>query len=119
MTWAQWQTDGCDLLVLAGAVLALIAGVGLLRLPDVLSRMHAATKPQILGLLLVAAGTGLRLWDGNDVTSLIVVALFQSWTVPVAGHMVARVARRSGALDPATLVVDEERPPDHDTARLL
>jgi len=108
-TWSQVQTTASDILLLAGAVLSLIAGIGLLRLPDVLSRMHAATKPQILGLLLVAAGTGLRLWDGNDVTSLIVVALFQTWTVPVAGHMVARVARRSGALDPASLIVDEER----------
>jgi len=109
MTWDQVQQTGSDTLLLAGAVLSLIAGVGLLRLPDVLSRMHAATKPQILGLLLVAAGTALRLWDGNDVTSLIVVALFQTWTVPVAGHMVARVARRSGALDPASLIVDEEQ----------
>ena len=109
MTWSGFQQTGSDVLVLLGAVLSLIAGVGLLRFPDVLSRMHAATKPQILGLLLVAVGTGLRLWDGNDVTSLIVVALFQIWTVPVAGHMVARVARRSGALDPSTLVVDEER----------
>ena len=109
MTWADFQQTGSDVLVLAGAALSLIAGIGLLRFPDLLSRMHAATKPQILGLLLVAAGTGLRLWDGNDVTSLIVVALFQTWTVPAAGHMVARVARRSGALDPSTLVVDEER----------
>ena len=109
MTWSQFQAAASGWLVLAGAVLSLIAGIGLLRLPDVLSRMHAATKPQILGLLFVAAGTALRLWDGNDVTSLIVVALFQTWTVPVAGHMVARVARRSGALDPASLVVDEGR----------
>lgn len=109
MTWEGFQQTGSDVLVLVGAVLSLIAGIGLLRFPDVLSRMHAATKPQILGLLLVAAGTALRLWDGNDVTSLIVVALFQCWTVPVAGHMVARVARRLGALDTSTLVVDEER----------
>ncbi|HEV2637729.1 MAG TPA: monovalent cation/H(+) antiporter subunit G [Actinocrinis sp.] len=110
MTWSGFQQTGSDVLVLVGAVLSLIAGIGLLRFPDLLSRMHAATKPQILGLLLVAVGTALRLGDANDVTSLIVVALFQTWTVPVAAHMVARVARRSGALDSSSLVVDEERP---------
>ena len=40
------------LLVFAGA-LALVAGIGLLRLPDTLTRLHAATKPQILGLVFV------------------------------------------------------------------
>ena len=38
--------------LLAGAFLCLTAGVGLLRFPDVLSRMHAGTKPQVLGVLL-------------------------------------------------------------------
>ena len=41
------------LLVLAGSVLALTAAIGVVRFPDSLSRMHAASKPQVLGLLLV------------------------------------------------------------------
>ncbi|HEX5200436.1 MAG TPA: monovalent cation/H(+) antiporter subunit G, partial [Actinoplanes sp.] len=39
--------------LVSGALLSLAAGVGLLRFPDLLSRMHAATKPQVLGLLLI------------------------------------------------------------------
>ena len=46
--------------LISGALLSLAAGVGLLRFPDLLSRMHAATKPQVLGLfLLLAAGAFL------------------------------------------------------------
>ncbi|MBR7833836.1 monovalent cation/H(+) antiporter subunit G [Actinospica durhamensis] len=86
--------DVGDVAILGGALWSLIAGIGLLRLPDVLTRMHAATKPQVLGLLMVVFGVALRLRDANDITTLILVGLFQTWTVPVAAHMVARAARR-------------------------
>jgi multicomponent Na+:H+ antiporter subunit G len=43
-------------LTLAGAALALVAGVGMVRFPDVFARMHAATKPATLGLLLIVLG---------------------------------------------------------------
>ena len=47
--------------VLLGAFLCFAAAVGLVRFPDVLSRMHAATKPQTLGLILFAVGVELSL----------------------------------------------------------
>ena len=47
--------------LLAGAFLCLTAGIGLVRFPDVLSRMHAGTKPQVLGVLLVMVGGAIRL----------------------------------------------------------
>jgi multicomponent Na+:H+ antiporter subunit G len=94
MTVAGILDDAGDVLILGGAVWSLLGGIGLLRLPDVLTRMHAATKPQVLGLLMVLLGTALRLRDADDITTLILVGLFQTWTVPVAAHMVARAARR-------------------------
>ena len=54
-------------LVLCGSVLALTAAIGVVRFPDTLSRMHAASKPQTLGLLLVLTGAGLRLRGHADV----------------------------------------------------
>jgi multicomponent Na+:H+ antiporter subunit G len=94
MSAAHVFDDAGDVLILGGALWSLIAGIGLLRLPDVLTRMHAATKPQVLGLLMVVSGVALRLRNANDITTLILVGLFQTWTVPVAAHMVARAARR-------------------------
>lgn len=84
-----------DVLILGGAGWSLLAGIGLLRLPDVLTRMHAATKPQVLGLLMILLGVAFRLRDANDITTLFLVGLFQTWTVPVAAHMVARAARQA------------------------
>lgn len=94
-------------LLLGGAVLGLGAGVGLVRFPDLLARMHTAAKPQVLGLLLVLAALALRLRDGTVVWMLVLVALFQLITAPVAAHIVARAGYRTGKVDSERLVVDE------------
>lgn len=93
--------------LLVGALLSLVAGVGLIRFPDVLSRMHAATKPQVLGLLLILTGVGLRLRVGADLTALLLVGAFQLMTAPVAAYIVGRAAYRSGQRRAELLVVDE------------
>jgi multicomponent Na+:H+ antiporter subunit G len=93
--------------LIAGALLSLAAGIGVVRFPDVLSRMHAATKPQILGLLLILIGVGLRLRTGADIATLVLVGVFQLATAPVAAQMVGRAAYRSRRHRDDLLVVDE------------
>ena len=93
--------------LVSGALLSLAAGVGLLRFPDLLSRMHAATKPQVLGLLLILAGTALRLQNTIDITTLVLVGIFQLATAPVAAHMVGRAVYRARQVRADLLVVDE------------
>ncbi|MEU8068550.1 monovalent cation/H(+) antiporter subunit G [Micromonospora sp. NPDC049151] len=94
-------------LLLAGAALGLVAGIGLVRFPDVLDRMHTATKPQVLGVLLLLAGLALRLRTPSDLGMLVLVALFQLSTAPVAAQMIGRAAYRSGRVDRTLLDVDE------------
>ena len=93
--------------LIGGAFLAFAAGVGVLRFPDLLSRMHAGTKPQVLGLILVFAGLALRLRSGSAVWALLLVVLFQMLTAPVAAHMVGRAGYRTGKVRRDLLVVDE------------
>ena len=59
-TVADWASA---LFLLGGAILCLAASLGLLRFPELISRMHAATKPQTLGVLFVLLGVELRLRD--------------------------------------------------------
>ncbi len=84
------------LLLLAGALLSVAAGVGLLRFPDALSRMHAATKPQILGLICVLAAVALE--QGNWQTLLIIIPtlILQMITSPMSAHMIGRAGYRTG-----------------------
>ena len=96
-----------SVLLLSGVALAVLAGVGLVRFPDIFSRMHAATKPATLGLLCVVLGAALQMEDGSDAVKLLLVGAFQFITAPVAAHMIGRAAYRSGTGDLDGLVVDE------------
>ena len=110
MTQDQWTTVAdvaSAVCLLGGAFLAFAAGVGVLRFPDLLARMHAGTKPQVLGLILVLIGLALRLRSGGAVWALVLVVVFQMLTAPVAAHMVGRAGYRTGKVRNDLLVVDE------------
>lgn len=98
-------------LILAGAVLCLSAAVGLLHFRDVPTRLHAATKPQVLGLVLICIAIALsqRSVGGILVGALLVVpvVIMQFATAPLSAHMVGRQAYRNGTIDQQHLVVDD------------
>ncbi len=108
--WEQLLDLAAVICVFLAAVLSAAAGIGLLRFPDALSRLHAATKPQIFGLLLVIAAIALDQRSLATLLALVPVFVFQSLTAPVAAHMVGRAAYRTGQLDADTMVVDELGP---------
>lgn len=84
-------------LVLAGALLTLISALGLVRLPDVYTRSHAATKSATLGVLSILSGTFLYFWliDGHVSARLLLGIVFVFITSPVAGHLIGRAAYRT------------------------
>jgi multicomponent Na+:H+ antiporter subunit G len=93
--------------LVVGALMSLAAAIGLLRFPDLLSRMHAATKPQVFGLLLLLTGLGLQLRSWAVVPLLLLAWLFQLLTVPVSAHMVGRAGYRTKHLRRETLTEDD------------
>ena len=93
--------------MIVGALMSLAAAVGLLRFPDLLSRMHAATKPQVLGLFLLLASIGLQLRTWWVWPVLLVAWIFQLLTVPVSAHMVGRAGYRTKHLHRELLSSDE------------
>ncbi|MFW0783177.1 monovalent cation/H(+) antiporter subunit G [Gordonia sp. CPCC 206044] len=80
-----------SVLLITGALLALTTAIGLLRFPDTLSRMHASTKPQTFGLLLMLTGAIIRLGDNVDIGMLILAGLFALMTAPVIAHRIGRL----------------------------
>ncbi|GAA2980114.1 multicomponent Na+:H+ antiporter subunit G [Microbacterium terrae] len=95
------------ILILIGALLCLTAAIGLLRFRDVPTRLHAATKPQVLGLILVCLAVALSLRSWPVVAFLVPVVLIQLATAPLSAHMVGRQAYRNGTIDESDLYVDE------------
>lgn len=103
--------DTLDLLaaisLLLGAFLSVAAGVGLLRFPDALSRLHAATKPQILGLIFVVTAIALADRSWSTLLALAPVLIFQILTAPISAHMVGRAGYRTRNFRQDLLLVDE------------
>lgn len=86
------------LMVLFGALIGALSAFGLIRLPDVYLRSHAATKSATLGVLfiLVAAFLYFMIYLEHTSAKLLLGIVFVFITGPVAGHLNGRAAYRSG-----------------------
>ncbi len=82
------------LFLIAGAAFVLIAAIGIVRLPDLLTRMHASTKAGTLGALLVLAGLAFHQGSGEVVSKVVATSLFLLLTAPIAAHMIGRAHAR-------------------------
>lgn len=103
-------------LVLLAAFMCFAAGIGLIRFPDVLTRLHAATKPQILGLIAIVADVALMNPSLGTITMAVAIVFFQALTAPASAHMAGRAAYRTDHYRPDLLLVDEY-PPDRPSHR--
>ena len=79
-----------------GALMSLVASLGCLRLPDLYTRMHAATKSGTVGIMGIVIAMMIQLDDASVIFRGILVILFFLLTAPVAAHMIGRSAYRSG-----------------------
>ena len=93
--------------LLAGCAFAFFAGLGVLRFPDVLSRLQAGTKPQVTAVVLVLVAAVIRLRGMPVLAMLLVAGLLQLLTAPVSAHLLGRVAYRRRHLREDLLVVHE------------
>lgn len=91
-----------SVLLILGGAFTVLAGVGVLRLPDVFIRMHAATKVGTLGSGLILAGVAVHFADPAVILRCVLIVVFLLFTAPIGAHMIGRAALRTGALPPAT-----------------
>ncbi|MCP8616943.1 monovalent cation/H(+) antiporter subunit G [Salirhabdus salicampi] len=85
-------------LLIAGTFFILSGSVGIIRFPDVYTRLHAATKSSTLGVSNVLVGAFLFMYFYAETFSgkLILGIIFVLLTAPVSGHVISRAAHRSG-----------------------
>lgn len=79
-------------------MMSLVSAFGLLRMPDVYTRSHAATKSSTLAVMLALVGAFLYFFahEGEVSVRLLLGIVFVFLTAPVAGHLICRAAYRSG-----------------------
>ena len=106
-----------SVLVVTGGFFAFAAALGVLRLPDVLIRMHASTKAGTLGCGLILLAAATHFGETAIVARALAAILFLLLTAPVAAHMIARAAYRTGVPLWKGTVIDElgRPPPDEAT----
>ena len=108
-----------SLLLVTGTVMLVVAAVGVVRLPDALSRQHAATKAGTLALLFLSLGAMLAATTEGTGWRLVAIVLLLLLTMPIASHLLARAAAREtyrdGELESAPHVLG--RRPGRDAAR--
>jgi multicomponent Na+:H+ antiporter subunit G len=86
MDWVM----GC--LAFTGATLVLLAAIGIVRMPDLFTRMQAATKASTLGLGCLLGAAAIALPDSSAVVRAISIGAFVMLTSPVSTHVIARAA---------------------------
>lgn len=105
--WLEVVDWAGAVLLAVGVFFSLVAAIGLLRLPDTFSRMHAASKPQLVGLVFVCTGIALDTLEWRWVVLGVVVVSLQILTAPVGSHLLGRAVSRTEATTPLDLVVDD------------
>ena len=76
--------------IIAGAFLMFIAGLGVLRMPDIFMRMHAATKAPSLGLLLMLVAVMISFPDGITILKSLLIIMFIYITLPISANMLGK-----------------------------
>ncbi|MFT5431955.1 MAG: multicomponent Na+:H+ antiporter subunit G [Myxococcota bacterium] len=92
-------------IIVVGAFFVLVAAIGLVRFPDLPTRIHAAAKAGAFGTGLILLGVAVSAGDWGIAIRCLAAAIFLFLTAPVAAHAVARAAFRGG--DAAFWTLDE------------
>jgi multicomponent Na+:H+ antiporter subunit G len=104
MTPLEW---GVVALALLGAFFGGVAAVGIVRMPDIYTRTHAASKSDTLGAVLAIAAVAIALQTDLSTAKSVFLLLFMFITNPTAAHAIARAAEDQG-IEPWTTGTDEE-----------
>ncbi|WP_308910947.1 monovalent cation/H(+) antiporter subunit G [Pseudokordiimonas caeni] len=85
------------LLVVSGGLFVLVGGIGLLRFPDLFTRMHAASVTDAMGPLLILGGLMLEAGWSLATAKLLIILVFFLFTTPTATYALANAATLAGA----------------------
>ncbi len=82
--------------IIVGTLFMLLSAVGLLRMPDLYTRMSATTKASTLGVGFILIGTAIYFGEIGIVSRAVIIIIFLFITAPIAAHMIGRAAYFDG-----------------------
>lgn len=90
-----------------GAAFVLLAALGVLRMPDMLSRLQAASKAATLGSAFLLGAVAVHFGDPSVLMRAVALGAFLFLTVPIAAHLIARASYLMGTPLSRDTVMDE------------
>jgi len=105
MTPVEWAIVG---LALLGTFFGAVAAIGIVRMPDIYTRAHAASNSDTLGAVLTIAAVAFALESGLSTVKAVFLVIFMFLTNPTAAHAIARAAEDQG-IEPWTTDEEGER----------
>lgn len=113
-----------DVMLLVSCAVMTLGIIGILRMPDIYTKLHAASKSVFLGVTLLCASAALVSTDAMKYR-IVIIALLVIMTTPIASHVVGRAAwvmhermETPGAVDETHTLITEDDPPTEPTWRL-
>ena len=96
-----------SIIMIAGATFCCLAALGILRFPDIYTRLHAASKAGALGVGLILVGSGIASGDGWVFVRCLVGLAFVLLVSPLSAHLLARAARKADTLSTSNTSIDQ------------
>ena len=112
------QSFGAGVLLVVAALFALTAAIGLVRLPDLYTRMHAASKAGTLGSCVMLIALAIHADDGTVALRALAGVAFFLLTAPISAHLLAKAAHSTGHSLWSGSVRDDLTTDDGETRRM-
>lgn len=125
MNWSLVADIVSLILLIPGALFVFSASVGVVRFRDTMSRVHAITKPQTTGLILMLLGTVIHIVSSEDFTvtqssdmgMLLLLVIFALMTSPVTAQRLGRISRREELYGSKETMTRNDAPADKTVRR--
>ena len=126
MNWSLIADIISLVFILPGAFMVFSAAVGTARFNSTLARVHAITKPQTTGLVLLMTGTIIRVTtaeqfgvhERGDIGMMLLLVIFALMTNPVTAQRLSRIARREGLYGGEEQLTRNDRPASYHPRRM-
>ncbi len=126
MNWSLIGDIVSLIFILPGAFMVFSAAVGTARFNSTLARVHAITKPQTTGLVLLMTGTIIRVTtaeqfgvhERGDIGMMLLLVIFALMTNPVTAQRLGRIARREGLYGGEEQLTRNDRPASYHPRRM-
>ena len=116
----NWTEITVDAMVLISCVIMTLGVLGIVRMPDIYTKLHGASKSLFLGVVLICIAASVQATDSMNMR-LVLIGILVVITTPLSSHVIGRTAylmhermETPGALDESQTLLEESADPENE-----